>query len=117
LRAQEIQEQVTRADFQKRVAAASAQGQSWALIFDHEQKRYGKPLFRRLEVRVADGLSLYAGSELDLERGLVYALEPMWLDPASGKPRQGLALPQPRREFATREELLAAAAAFRQEYA
>ena len=117
LRAQEIQEQDTQADFQKRLAEARAQGRSWALIFDHEQKRYGKLLFRRLEVRVADGLSLYTGSELDLEKGLIYALEPMWLDPASGKPRQGLALPEPPREFATREALLAAAAAFRQAYA
>jgi hypothetical protein len=117
LRAQEIQEENAQADFQKRLAAARAQGRPWALIFDHEQKRYGKLLFRRLEVRVADGLSLYSGSELDLEKGLIFTLEPIWLDPASGKPRQGLDLPQPRREFATREALLAAAAAFQQEYA
>ena len=117
LRAQEIQEQATQADFQSRLAAARTQGQSWALIYDHEQKRYGKLLFRRLEVRLADGLSLYTGSELDLEKGLAYTLEPIWLDLASGKPRQGLALPQPRQEFATREALLAASAAFRQVHA
>jgi hypothetical protein len=117
LRAQEIQEQDTQADFQQRLAAARAQGRPWALIFDHEQKRYAKLLFRRLEVRVADGLSLYTSSELDLEKGLVYTLEPMWLDLGSGKPRQGLALPQPPQEFATREALLAAATAFRQENA
>jgi hypothetical protein len=116
LRAQEIQEQATQADFQRRLAAARAEGQPWALIFDHEQKRYGKPLVRRLEVRLADGLSLYTGSELDLEKGLLYTLEPMWLDLDSGKPRQGVALPQPRQEFASREALLAAAAAFRQAY-
>ena len=117
LRAQENQEQASQADFQGRLAAAHAQGQTWALIYEREQKRYGKLLFRRLEVRVADGLSLYTGSELDLEKGLVYTLEPMWLDLASGKPRQGLALPQMRQEFTTLEALLAASTAFRQAYA
>jgi hypothetical protein len=114
LRAQEIQQQTSQADFQRRLAAARAEGRPWAVIFDHEQKRYGKTFFRRLEVRVADGLSLYTGSELDMEKGLIYTFEPMWLDADSGKPRQGVALPQPRQDFATREALLAAAAAFRQ---
>ncbi len=116
LRAQEIQEEGARADFQSRAAAARAQGRPWAVISDYEQRRYGKSLFRRLEMRLSDGLSVLFGSELDMEKGLTYTLEPMWLDPATGKPQQGIALPEPRQEFATREALLEAVATFRENY-
>jgi hypothetical protein len=116
LRAQEIQEEIGRTAMQSHVAAAQAQGQSWVVVFDYEQTRYSKPFSRRLEMRVADGFSLYSSSELDMDKGLVYTVEPMWIDLVTGKQRQDLALNEPRQEFATHAAMLEAAAALRRKY-
>jgi hypothetical protein len=117
LRAQEIQAEGAQADIQRRLAAARAQGQRWAVITSFEQRRYRQTFFRQLEMRLSDGLSVLFGNDLDIERGLTYALEPMWLDPNTGKPQRGVALPEPRQEYPTREALLEAVTAFRQKYA
>ena len=116
LRAQEIQEANAQAEVLRRLAAARAQGQRWAVVYDHERKRYGKSLFQRLEMRLSDGFSLYAASELDMEKGLVHALEPMWLDPATGKQRPETPPPELRQEYATREAMLEAVEALRRKY-
>jgi hypothetical protein len=116
LRAQEIQDELALAEMQGRIAAARAQGQRWVIIYDREQKRYGKRLPQRLEMRVADGMGLYAAGELDMEKGLVYAVEPMMFDLTTGKQRQGIALPEPRQEFATYEAMMQAFEALRQKY-
>ncbi len=116
LRAQEIQEEIGRAAMQSQIAEAQANGQNWVVVFDYEQMRYGKPFSRRLEMRVADGFSLYSSSELDMDKGLVYAVEPMWIDLVTGKQRQDMALTEPRQEFTTHAAMLEAAAALRRKY-
>ena len=116
LRAQEIQEEHGRAALQSRLAEAQAQGQNWVVVFDVEQTRYGKSFSRRLEMRVSDGFSLYTSSELDMDKGLVYTVEPMWIDRVTGKQRQDIALPEPRQEFPTHGAMLEAAATLRQKY-
>jgi len=116
LRAQEIQDELALAEMQNRIAGARAQGQRWVIIYDYEQKRYGKRLPQRLDMRLTDGLGLYAAGELDMEKGLVYAVEPMMFDLATGKQRQDIALPEPRQEFTTYEAMMQAFEALRQKY-
>ena len=116
LRAQEIQEERGLAGMQDQIREAQARGQAWVVVFNNEQMRYGRPFTRRLEMRVSDGFGLYSSSELDVDTGIVYVVEPMWIDLATGKPRRDLALAEPRQEFATREAMLEAVAALRQKY-
>jgi hypothetical protein len=116
LRAQEIQDGSTRADLQARLDAARAQGQRWLVLDERETRRYGRTFFRRLEMRLPDGFSIYTASELDWERGHLYVLEPMWLDTDTGQPRRGIAPPEPRQEFATHEELTRAVEVLREKY-
>src|SRR5262249_16795811 len=117
LRAQEIQEDNTRADIQARLAAAHAQNQRWVVVDEHETRRYGRTFFRRLEMHLPDGFRLYTASDLAWEKGHIYVLEPMLLDPATGQTRRDVAPPEPPREFSTHEELLCAVAALREKYA
>ena len=116
LRAQEIQEEYGRAAMQSHITEAQAQGQSWVVVFDYEQTRYGKPFSRRLEMRVSDGFSLYSSSELDIDTGLVYVVEPMWIDLVTGKQRQDVTLAEPRQEYATHEAMLEAMVFLRRKY-
>src|SRR5262249_30615346 len=115
LRAQEIQEDGARADLRARLEAARAQGQRWVVLDERETRRYGKTFFRRLEMRLRDGFSLYIASELDWEKGHIYVLEPMLLDPDTGQPHRGVS-PEPRQEFATHEELTRAVETLREKY-
>jgi hypothetical protein len=117
LRAQEIMEESTKADVQARLAAARAQDQRWVVIDERETQRYGRTFFRRLEMRLPDGFGLYIASELDWEKGHIYVVEPLVLDPATSKPRRGATPPEPRQEFATREELMQAVETLREKYA
>jgi hypothetical protein len=116
LRYQEILEAQDRARVQARLAEARAQAAQWVTLYDNETKRQGRTFFQRLEMRLPDGLGLYTAVELDWEKGRIYVVEPIMLDPATGEPRRGVAPPDPRQEFATREELVAAVAALREKY-
>ncbi len=116
LRAQEIQEDNGRVAMRNRIMEAQACGQSWVVVFDYEQTRYGKPFSRRLEVRISDGFSVYSSSELDMNTGLIYVVEPMWIDLITGKPRQDMMSTEPRQEFATHAAMLEAVAALRRQY-
>ncbi len=109
VRAQEIRQDGARAAWHARLAGARASGQSWVVIYDHEAQRNGHTFFERLEMRLPDGLSLRTASELDWERGRVYVVEPLLLDPITGQSRRGVASRAARQEFATREEMLRAA--------
>jgi hypothetical protein len=117
LRAQEIVEDSARADVGARLAAAHAQGQRWVVLDERETQRYGRTFFRRLEMRLPDGFGLYTASELDWERGHIYVVEPMLLDPTTSQPQRGAVPPEPRQEFATHEELMRAVEALREKYA
>lgn len=116
LRAQEIQEDTAKAELQTRLAAARAQGLTWAEIYHVETKRYGQTFFQRLEIRLSDGFGLRTASELDWEKGRTYVVEPMLLDTVTGQPRRGVAPPEPRQTFATHEEMLQAVQTLRQKY-
>jgi hypothetical protein len=116
LRAQEIQDTLALAEAQQRLAEARAQGQTWVTIYSREQKRYGKRLAQRLELRTTDGLGLQASGELDIEKGLVYSVESLMIDLHSGKRRQDLAAPEPRAEFGAYEEMMQAFEALLQKY-
>ncbi|GAC1354885.1 MAG: hypothetical protein NVSMB42_12970 [Herpetosiphon sp.] len=92
-------------------------GQQWVVLGSHETQRYGKTFFRRLEMHLPDGFSLLTTSELDWERGQIFVLEPMLLDPISGEQRRDVAVPEERQEFATHEDLQSAIGALRTKYA
>lgn len=116
LRYQEILDTQDRAKIQARLAEARAQAAQWVTLYDHETKRQGRTFFQRLEMRLPDGLGLYTAVELDLEKGRIYVLEPIMLDAATGEPLRGVAPPDPRQEFASREELAAEVARLRSKY-
>jgi hypothetical protein len=116
LRYQEILDRQDQARIQIRLAEAQAQGTQWVTLYDNEAKRQGRAFFQRLEMRLPDGLGLYTALELDMEKGRVYVVEPLMLDPATGEPLPGMAAPDPREEFSSREEFTAAAAALRKKY-
>ena len=116
LRAQEIQQARAQADFQARIAAARAQGQRWVALYDQESRRHGHSFFQRLDMRLSDGFSLRSASEMDWEKGRIFVVEPLLLDPATGQPRRDLPAPEPQQEFATRAELARALEALREKY-
>lgn len=116
LRYQEILDQQDQARIQARLAEAQAQGAEWVTLYDNETRRQGRTYFQRLEMRLPDGLGLYTAVELDLEKGRVYVVEPMFLNPSTGEPRRGVTPPDPREEFRTREELATAVARLREKY-
>ncbi|NWG75131.1 MAG: hypothetical protein HXY24_11075, partial [Rubrivivax sp.] len=116
LRYQEILDQQDQARVQARLAEARAQGAQWVTLYDNETRRQGRTYFQRLEMRLPDGLGLYTAVELDLEKGRVYVVEPIMLDPATGEPQREVTAPDPREEFRTREELEAAATRLREKY-
>jgi hypothetical protein len=116
LRAQEIQQTRAQADVQDRLAAARAQGQGWVALYDQESRRQGHTFFQRLDMRLADGFGLRSASEMDWEKGRVFVLEPLLLDPATGQPRRDHPAPEPQQEFTTRAALDLALAALREKY-
>ena len=116
MRAQEIQNELAMAEVQQRLAEAMAHGRRWIIIYDREQKRYGKRLVQRLEMRTTDGLALQATGELDMEKGLVYSVESLMIDLETGKQRLNMAVPEPRIEFSTYEAMMQAFEALRQKH-
>jgi hypothetical protein len=116
LRYQEILDTQDRARIQIKLAEARQQAAQWVMLYDSETKRQGRTFFQRLEMRLSDGLGLYTAVELDLEKGRVYVVEPIMLNPASGEPLRGVTPPDPRQEFASGEELVAAVARLREKY-
>jgi hypothetical protein len=116
LRYQEILDAQDRARIQTKLAEARQQAVQWVTLYDNETKRQGRTFFQRLEMRLSDGLGLYTAVELDWEKGRVYVVEPIMLDPATGEPLRGVAPPDPRQEFTSREELVVAVAGLREKY-
>ena len=116
LRYQEILEAKAQAEIQARIAEAHAQGAEWVVLYNHETPGPGRPPFQRLEMHLPDGLALYTAIELDWEKGRVYVVEPLVLDPTTGLPQRGVAPPDPKQEFTTRAEMMALAVALREKY-
>ena len=116
LRYQEILEAKAQAEVQAKLAEAQAQGEEWVTLYDNETSRQGQTFFQKLEIHLPDGLGLYTSVELDWDKGRVYVLEPIVLDPATGQPKRGVAPPDPKQEFITREELVAAVVRLREKF-
>lgn len=116
LRHREILEAQAKTEIAARLAEAEAQGEAWVTLYHIEQPGQGVTFFQRLEMHRPDGLGLYSAIELDWEKGRVYVVEPMVLDPATGEPRREQRPPDPRQEFRTREEMLLALASLREKY-
>lgn len=116
LRYQEVQQEQARTEMAQRVAEAREADREWVVLYDDEIERGGSTFFRRLEMHVPDGVGLYTALELDWEKGRVYVVEPIMLDSETGEPRPGEPPPDPRQEFATREEWAAAVATLREKY-
>jgi hypothetical protein len=117
LRAQEIQEARAEADLRQRIETARAQGHAWVVLADCETRRYGKVFFQRLEMRLPDGFGLLTSSEMDWERGRIYVVEPLLLDPHTGRRRTGTPPPELPRVCATPDEMWQVAAELRHKYA
>ena len=99
LRYQEIAGIQYQAEIQQQLAAARASGAEWAVLHEETTRVRGRSYTRRLEMHLPDGFALYTGSEMDWEKGRVYVVEPMSLDPESGQPRRDGHWPVPGRSF------------------
>ena len=117
LRAQEIREVQTDASLREQVDAARDQGREWVTLIDAETRRYGQSFFQKLEMRLSDGFGILTSSELDWEKGRIYVVEPLLLDPRSGRRRTGATRPEPTRECATLAEMQRTADDIRARYA
>lgn len=116
LRYQEIMEERAKTEIQRRIDRAQAQGESWVTLYNNEQEGQGVTFFQRLEMHLPDGLGIYSAIELDWEKGRVYVVEPLVLDPDTGEPRREVKPPDARQEFSRREEMVARLAALRHKY-
>lgn len=116
LRYQEILEAKAQAEMQAKLAEAQAQGAVWVTLYDNETQRQGQTFFQKLEIHLPDGVGLYTGVELDWEKGRVYVLEPIMLDPITGQPQRGITPPDPKQEFTNREDLAVAVARLHDKY-
>jgi hypothetical protein len=116
IRYQEIVDAKSCSEMQERVNRARAEGAEWAVLYDNKTRSRGHTFFERLEMRLSDGFGVRTGSELDWERGRVYVVEPVSLDPDSGQLRRGVPPPEALQEFATEGEMVAAVDALRRKY-
>ena len=116
LRHREILEAQARADMAVRSAEAEQNDQAWVTLYNIEHERQGVTFFNRLEMHLPDGLGIYSAIELDWEKGRVYVVEPMVLDPSTGEPRRDAKPQDPRQEFTKRAEMTAALETLRKKY-
>ena len=116
LRWREILESQALAETEALVKKARKEDEEWVVIYDHETERSGYTFFKRLEMHLPDGISLHIASELDLEKGRIFSVEPMVLDLKTGRIKQDSSLSDPRQEFATREDLMVEVARLRSKY-
>ena len=86
LRHREIAEETNREEALQRIRAARAEGQEWTVVY--ETATTGPqlvPPYRRLEMRLADGVALHVFVEMDPESGgALFGVESVQLDPQTG---------------------------------
>lgn len=116
LRHREILEAQAKTEIEARIVEAQTLGDEWVTLYNTEQEGQGITFFQRLEMHIPDGLGIYSAIELDWEKGRVYVVEPLLLDPATGEPQRQTRPPDPRQEFSSREDMLVRLAALRQKY-
>lgn len=116
LRYQEILETQAKDEVQAKIIEAQALGDNWVMLYNNEQPGQGVTFFQRLEMHLPDGLGIYSAIELDWEKGRVYVVEPLVLDPTTGDPQREVRPPYPRQEFTTQQELAVAVMTLRKKY-
>ena len=116
LRHREILETQAKREIQANIAEATAAGEQWVTLYNTEHVRQGVTFFQRLEMHLPEGRGLYSAIELDWEKGRVYVLEPLLLDPATGELQRQARPAEPHQEFTTQQELALALDALRQKY-
>jgi hypothetical protein len=116
LRHQEILEAQAKAGVEARLEEARRRGAEWVTLYHVEQEGRGVTFFQRLEMVLSTGVGIYSAIELDWEKGRMYVVEPMLLDPATGEPRRKLPPPDPRQEFTSLADMDEALAALRKKY-
>jgi hypothetical protein len=114
IRHRELVAEAGRRETARRIADARARGDVWVVL--HEAGMAEAPFptpYRRLEMRLADGYALHLFAELDADSGrIVHAVEGLRLDPSTGA--MAASAEPSRREFADRQEWLAAVQALRE---
>ncbi|MGH2593328.1 MAG: hypothetical protein ACRDGG_07425 [Anaerolineae bacterium] len=116
LRYNEVQLVEEDADSTRRLAEAHAQGLTWATLLDRQVRLGGQRYVKHLEMHLPDGVALYYYALLDPERGRLYRLEVLQLDPETAKRVRDRGPLEPPREFARRGDLLAEVERLREKY-
>jgi hypothetical protein len=113
IRHRELVAEAGRRETARLIADARARGETWVVL--HEAGVAEAPFpqpYRRVDMRLADGYALHLSAELDADSGrIVHAVEGLRLDPSTGE--MAASAEPSRREFADRQEWLAAIRALR----
>ena len=67
-------------------------------------------------MHITDGVSLHFASELDLEKGKIFSVEPMLLDSKTGRIKKDSDSLGPRQEFLTKKNLMSEVIQLRKKY-
>ncbi|MCI0709246.1 MAG: hypothetical protein L0154_03700 [Chloroflexi bacterium] len=116
VRTQEIREEKIQQQARERILAASRANQQWVTLYHDETLRNGITFFWHLEMNLRNGIGLQTACELDFQKGRVYVLELLVLNPETGRVCRDIKLPDSKQEFRTQDELTAAIADLRQKH-
>jgi|TARA_B110000263_G_scaffold23239_1_gene18022 hypothetical protein len=116
LRGREIAESQALSRTKDLVRKAKENGDEWIVIYDNKTEHNGYTFFRRLEMHIPDGVSLHFASELDLEKGKIFSVEPMLLDSKTGRIKKDSDSLGPRQEFLTKKNLMSEVIQLRKKY-
>ena len=116
LRGREIVESQALSRTEDFVSKAKENGDEWILIYDNKTEHNGYTFFNRLEMHIPDGISLHISSELDLEKGRIFSVEPMLLDSKTGHIKKDSDSLGPRQEFLTKKNLMSEVNQLRKKY-
>jgi len=107
-RRREVVVEMHRAEAIRRIGAARQEGEPWTVLYETGSGFPPIP-YRRLEMRVADGVGIHAFVEQDPDTALpVYGLEAIQLDPETGDWTEGAAQLADRQLFGSRQDWEAA---------
>jgi hypothetical protein len=116
LRHREILEAQAKAGVEARLEEARRRGDEWVTLYHVEQEGRGVTFFQQLDMVLSTGVGIYSAIELDWEKGRMYVVEPMMLDPTTGEPRRESRPPDPRQEFTSLADMDEALAVLRKKY-
>ena len=116
LRGREVLESQALSRTAELVKKAKENGDEWIVIYDYKTEHNGYTFFRCLEMHIPDGISLHIASELDLEKGRIFSVEPMLLDSKTGRIKKDSYSLGPRQEFLTKKNLMSEVIQLRKKY-